>query len=216
MRLALYALCGLGAAMPCAVRAQVAPPPAAPHLYVGLAAYASNYLPLGQFWRHGFPVPLQATVGYQLSPRWAVQASGAYSGRSNSYAGFEGSSTTPASYVGSYRERLFTTSVLGRYTLTRQPTHRLQVDVLAGLAWAHLHYTSSYSRIDSLGAITSSGGDYTTNRLLLNAGLGARYRITPRLEATYNVLLNVPLSGYHAGGPQPSMALGLQYHLGRR
>ena len=215
MRLAFYTLCGLGAAAPCAVRAQVAAPSAAPHVYVGLAAYASNYLPLGQFWRHGFPVPLQATVGYQLSPRWAVQASFAYSGRSNSYSGYDGSPTLQPSYTGSYRERLYTTSVLGRYTLTRQAAHRLQIDALAGLSWVHRDFRSGYSRLDSLGVSTGTTNNYRTNNLLLNAGLGARYRITPRLEANYNFLLGVPLSGYNASGLQPSMALGLQYRFGR-
>lgn len=210
----------LAAALPLAGYAQTATPPA-PHLYVGLAAYASNYLPLGRFAQGNFPLPLQATVGYQLSPRWAVQLSGAYSGRSYDYSQtyYEvgpNNTNVPYSYAGAYRQRLYTTSALARYTLTRQAAHRLQVEVLAGLAWVHTTYRDNYAYTDTAGVTTTSNGVYSTNHLLLNAGLGARYRLTPRLEATYNFLIGVPLAGYNAGGPHPSMALGLQYHLGRR
>lgn len=210
------------AAAPLLTRAQL-PTPAtpAPHFYVGLAAYASNYLPLGQTWRGGFPVPLQATVGYQLGARWALQASVAYSGRGNTYEGTDYHYTTagtylPYTYSGQYRQRLLTASVLGRYTLTRQAAHRLQVDALGGLALVHTRSWSTYTQLDSAAAPFAETYTYRLNNLLLNAGLGLRYRLAPSLEATYNLLLGLPLSGYASGGLHPSMALGLQYRFGQR
>lgn len=208
------------AAAPLGARAQTGEP-TAPPVYVGLAAYASNYLPLGQTWRGGFPVPLQATAGYRFTPRWALQVGAAYSGRGNTYEGTDYRYVAPGTYLpyaysGQYWQRLFTASVLGRYTLTRQASHRLQFDALAGLAFVHTRNSSSSSRLDSAAVATTESYSYCTNNLLLNAGLGVRYRLAPRLEATYNFLLGVPLTGYNLGGPHPSMALGLQYQLGRR
>lgn len=208
------------AAAPLAAQAQTTAPPA-PHFYVGLAAYASNFLPFGHGWQSGMPVPLQATAGYQLSPRWAVEASFAYAGRSNRYSQtlYEvtpSHTVLPYSYAGDFRQQLTTTSALARYTLTRNAAHRLRFDALGGLAWVHNAYASSYTRTDTAGVSTSEAGGYRTNNLLLNLGLGARYRLAPRLEATYSFLLGVPLAGYNVGGPHPSMALGLQYRFGPR
>lgn len=221
MRLLPYSFGLLLAASLGAHAQQVSTASTSPHLYVGLAAYAGNYLPLGQLIGRGTTVPLQATVGYQLRPRWAVQASVGVNGRKTDFDGVlyetsAGGMPVPYSYTGQFQQRLFTSSVLARYTLTRPGAHRLQVDALAGLAWVHRRVSSTYTRTDTAGVATPSTGAYATNNLLLNAGLGFRYRLAPRLEATYDFLLGVPLAGYNLSGSHPSMALGLRYHVGQR
>lgn len=203
------------------------PPDAAPahRFYVGLAAYHSNYQNLGS-WRQGdagFRLPVQLTAGYQLRPRLALELGVAYSGRTTTYA-YEGyyynSSIAPANYQ--YRntttERTTSVAALARYTLTRRPTHRLQVDVLGGGTLLHRNYYSRGFQGDDL-----SGSFQTTpfaqrgsfNDVLLTGGLGLRYRLSPRFALNFDLTTNYNLSNsYH--GFTGSAALGLRYRFGKR
>ena len=198
---------------------QQAPAPAS-RFYVGLAAYTSNYLPIGRAWQKGFLLPLQATVGYQLMPRLALQGSFAYSSRGNSYAGTSydltstGQVLVPYSYAGQYRQRLSSAALLARYTLTRQAASRWQFDLLGGLTLVHTSYEDSYERTAGSSAARADQTSYRTNSLLPTAGLGVRYRLLPKLEATSNVLLGLPVAGYGTRELSPSLSLGLQYTFG--
>ena len=199
-----------------------------PHrFYVGLGAYHSNYQNLGS-WRQGdtgFPVPVQLTAGYQLRPRLALELSAAYSGRTNTYGydGYYQNGNDPTlsyyQYSGTYTERVTTVSALARYTLTRKPARRLQVDALGGFTLVHGNdYARGFEANDFSGTFRSVpfARRATYNALLLTAGLGLRYRLTPRFELNFDLTTNRNLT--HPDryrGFTGSAALGLRYRFGK-
>ena len=226
MRFLSVALGGLLLSTALPALAQTAPPTAAPRYYVGLSAYSSFYQKLGRsYGTTGFPVPVQLTAGYQITPRLAVQVGVAYSGFSNSYFGISRSYSAASpngAYIqfnGSSTARHTSVSVLARYTLTRNPAHRFQVDALGGFGLERGYYRNHGTQADSLsGHLESMAFDYTQaqNNLLLTAGLGARYRLSRHFELTYDFTVNKTLSGYgYERGLTNSQALGLRYRFGR-
>ena len=229
MRFLPFSLSGLLLAAALPARAQtITDAPAAPRFYVGLGLYNSFYQPitkeptrLGGAWQ----LPVQLVAGYQLRPRLAVQLGVAYSSYSTHYA-FAGRvySNSPDGYISYDRTttvRDVTVSALARYTLTRNPAHRLQFDALGGLA---LERGSSFSRgtqADSVGGtrnVASFSNRASGTALLLTAGLGTRYRLGSRFELLYDFTLNRTLNG-DAPHPAPlgltgSQTLGLRYRFG--
>ena len=200
--------------------------PAAPRFYVGLGAYSSYYQPLGgltQANRSSVRVPVQLVAGYQLRPRLAVQVGLAYSGSTSDYDYegiryfYSGSSmqTAYSRYSSTNTQRNAAVSVLARYTLTRNPAHRVQFDALGGLT---LEHSSSYLRgtsTDSVGgAFVSTPFSYraSRNNLLLTAGLGTRFRLSPRFELFYDFMLNKNLT--RPSTIMGSSGLGLRYRFG--
>ncbi|MGI4832024.1 MAG: outer membrane beta-barrel protein [Janthinobacterium lividum] len=219
------ALAGLLLGTPLLGRAQATEPAPLPTFYAGLAAYISSLQPLGSSAETGFVVPLQATLGYQLRPRLAVQASLAYRGGAYTYT------YTNRDYLaggqlgllyavsGTSRRRALSAATLVRLTLTRQAAHRLQVDMLAGLTLEHQRYLWNSVRTDSAAAPVAASYSTTTTGLLVTAGPGLRYRFGPHLEATYNLLFSAGLAGFadsfYSRG-SASTALGVQYRFGHR
>jgi hypothetical protein len=224
---------GLLLASPLPSLAQIpdeAPAPA-PRFYVGLAAYHSNFQNLGS-WRQGdtgFRVPVQLTAGYQLRPRLALELSGAYSGRTTSYSYDRtlidefGTPYSRYQYSSTSTGRTASVSALARYTLTRSPSHRLQVDVLGGLTLVHTNYRSNSTQTNDLSGTlrTEHFADHgTANNLLLTAGLGLRYLLTPRFalnfDLTTNRNLDYPVTyGNFTSGFTGSAALGVRYRFGK-
>jgi hypothetical protein len=196
---------------------------------VGLAAYNSYYQRLGSepYTEAGFRVPVQLTAGYQVRPRIALQLGVAYSGSTYSFdqegLAYTGPGTPPAYFRNQGNSTLRTTSLslLSRYTLTRKPAHRLQFDGLAGVA---LEHSSGYYRgtqSDSLGGSLNAqpfSNRSTQNVLVLNFGLGARYRLSPRLELNFDLLASsvLPGSSYRVHGLTSTSTLGLRYRFGSR
>jgi opacity protein-like surface antigen len=197
---------------------------------VGLAAYSSFYQPIGGRPQvSGFPVPLQLTAGYQLRPRLAVQAGVAYSGSTRSYDFEYYSIADPAGppryhhHTGTSTIRNTSVSLLARYTLTRNPAHRVQFDALGG---ATLEHFSGYSRgTDTQGFVGSLESNDFSNRyshsiLLLTAGAGVRYRLTPRFDLNLDYTLNHPLltasSHFWPSALTGTAALGVRYRFGSR
>ena len=220
----------LGAPALCRAQTPAAAPPL-PRFYVGLAAYSSAFQPIGNSAETGFSLPLQATVGYQLRPRLAVQAEVSYQSQRYSYA-FSGpsyvSTNNGQQRLGPLQEttanrqrRALAASLLARYTLTRQPARRLQVDLLGGFSLEHYRLATHGVTTDSVAnPVSTFNDDNADTSLLLSLGVGVRYRLGPRLEATGSGLVGVPLTGY--AGLQgfefrfkPSFAVGLRYHFGR-
>jgi hypothetical protein len=205
-----------------------AAPAVPPHrFYVGLGAYHSNFQNLGS-WRQGdtgFRVPVQLTAGYQLRPRLALELGVAYSGRTSVYAYdsyyYNTSGIAPANYQYSRTttERVASVSALARYTLTRKPAHRLQFDALGGFTLVHGNvYSRGFEANDFAGSFQAVPFDNhsTHNELLLTAGLGLRYRLTPRFEVNFDLTTNRNLNHPHTyQGFTGSAALGLRYRFGK-
>ena len=229
MRLLQAVPSGLLTILPLLGLAQTASP--YPHYYVGLGLYASDYQPLGGAYYRGVTVPVQLTVGYQLRSRLAVQAGIAYSNANTSSFGlgkyYSGSSAaaSPAAYFeynGTSYLRTTSTTLLARYTLTRQATHRFQVDVLGGLTLVNRRYAMSQVRtdIDSTQAVVATA-DYASagaqNNFLLTAGASARYRFGQHLEAMLDFTLNHDFNHEHHSSSSVltgTTALGLRYRFG--
>jgi hypothetical protein len=208
--------------------AQDNPSKAAPKFYVGLALYSGPYQHFGSTNTNGTNVniPVQATLGYQLRPRLAVQLGLTYSGYKRDYGyeyNYTDTNTNQINYNtnGTYSQRTFDTSLLLRYTLTRQATHRFQVDAVGGLRLTHQRFRQAGS--DTYRYVNPSQGPSTTieydnvypyNVLSVDLGPGFRYRFGQRLEAMGDILFNLPVTGnYH--NLNSSLALGLRYHFGQ-
>lgn len=209
-------------AAPLATLAQTTDPLPAHRFYGGVALYTDGWQALGSFYHGQFRAPVQATLGYQLRPRLAVQVGLAYSGArgDDSYTDdYLDSNRNVTNYLStvSYSRRAYSTSVLARYTLTRKDAHRFQVDVLAGPSFNH--YTSRFANtqiITSQGttSVSSYNQLYNYNGLLVNLGPSFRYRLGGRVEATYDLLFNVSLTN-SSHSTDASMALGVRYRFGR-
>jgi len=205
---------------PLATLAQTPAPAPTHRFYAGLALYVGNNLSLTDY-QNRFSPPVQVTLGYQLRPRLALQLGLAYNDRrySNSYADdYLASNTIPVHYESTYssKQRTVLTSLLARYTLTRQANRRFQVDVVGGLALENsfLHANGTSTQVKQ-GVTSSDSYDYddTYNFLRANLGPSFRYRFGERLDAVGDVLFNTSLtSSYHR--PNMSVALGLRYHFG--
>jgi hypothetical protein len=164
-----------------------------PRFYVGAGAALLTGQPFHRYATTRIGPAL--TVGYQLRPRLALQLSGAYTSRKGS-TGYDSYSTDNAgnqyidSYSTEYRDRLFTLPVLLRGELTNSGK-RLHVDALVG---ATLLLSTSYSRSTSTYQGQTSFYNYDYGPSLnasLSLGPALRYSLTPRLEATADVLVNI-------------------------
>lgn len=227
MNLCTVALASLLAATPLLSSAQATAEAPTPRYYVGLAAYSSAYQGLGgNAYRGGPRIPVQVTAGYQLRPRLAVQVGVAYSGISYSTFGISRyfpSQGYPAGvyfdYSNKSKERNTSVALLARYTLTRQPAHRLQVDVLGGATLEVQHYaystvSSDSSRVPVVYRYDESG---TNLAYLVTAGPSVRYRFGRHLDAVLDFTLNYDFD--HSHRPNSSVltgatALGLRYRFG--
>ena len=200
-----------------------AAPAATPRFYVGLGAYHSNFQNLSSWGPGdtGFRVPVQLTAGYQLRPRLALELGVAYSGRTAAYTGFliDQTGTTSAQYSSTHTDRTASGSALARYALTRQPTNRLQIEALGGFTLVHTNFYFKNSITD----YASPGpppAPYTernaSNHLLLTAGLGLRYRLSPRFALNFDITTNRNLNHPKTyNGYTGSAALGLRYRFGQ-
>ena len=168
---------------------------------------------------------MQLTAGYQLRPRLALELGAAYSGRTGTYA-FDGAFYSPtgtsyyAQYSRTFTERITSVSALARYTLTRRPDHRLQVDALGGFTLVHRNvYSRGFEGNDLSGSLQTVPFDVRDayNDLLLTAGVGLRYRLSPRLALNFDITTNRNMTcpttfndGFSGGA-----ALGLRYRFGK-
>ncbi len=199
--------------------------------YAGLTAYSSGFQPLGgQSYLDGgsyVTVPVQAVFGYQVGRRWAVQLGAAYSGYQRAYGfGYQYDTTTPngttttRSYYhnGTYTVRKLSLALMGRYTLTRTPTRRFQVDALGGVTTEHsiIRDAGNQSSIEN-GSLSTNNYDSTEHeyRLLAGAGTGLRFRAARRLDVMFDFVLNLPLYSSSGFDLTSATALGLRYRFGQ-
>jgi hypothetical protein len=215
-------LCSLLLGAPLLSHAQSAKP--TPYKFYGsLAAYTSAY---NKFTRYSgrFTLPIQATLGYQIHPRLAVQAGIAYSSYSNLYTGYTYYNASSQNYrpaSGKYIIRYASVSLLTRYTLTRKLEHRMQFDVLGGLTLEHAGSRDAGNQLDSLQNTTISTPydyRYSDNTVLATAGISTRYCFSQRLELVYDLATNYDFRSsrqYATSGFTGSTALGLRYRFGQ-
>lgn len=86
-------------------------------------------------------------------------------------------------------------ALLGRYTLTRTPAHRFQVDALGSFTYEHGSMRDAGQFTSNQGGplLTSDYGSVVRqNTLLVGLGPGLRLRATRRLAVMLDVVLSVP------------------------
>jgi hypothetical protein len=218
---AVFAALLLGA--PLATLAQATNPAPTPRLYGGLAIYdGPNQSVSGLYSGQRFNLPVQATLGYQLQPRLALQVGLAYSSDKASYTNVSNYLDNRAALVNYQNNTVFlsratSTSLLARYTLTRQASHRFQVDAVGGLSLDQSFYRNMVTETYiSQGATEVTSKEYagSYNSFCANLGPSLRYRFAERLEGVYDLLLGTSLFGRYYN-LNASMALGLRYHFGK-
>jgi hypothetical protein len=226
------ALAGLLLGSPLLSLAQEAAPTPVPRFYGGLGIYSGSYHSLGRlrsptsvtaynYSKNTFELPVQATLGYQLRPRLAVQLGLIYSGRKSADASeyeYNDANANTIRYRSNSQttSRHYTASLQARYTLTRKPDHRFQVDVVGGLSYDHQYYrgigNQEYTNTSQgTTVVTNNDGTFPYNESFINIGPSLRYRVGQRLEVVYDLLLNQTLTRSYNSG---SMALGLRYRFG--
>jgi hypothetical protein len=224
------ALAGLLLGSPLLSLAQAAAPASLPRFYGGLGIYSGSYHRLGRMRdllatnsssSNTYELPVQATLGYQVRPRLAVQLGLIYSGRKNDYTSaydYTDANANMIHYSSNSRStvRHYTTSLQVRYSLTRKPDHRFQVDVVGGLSYSHQYYrgigSQEYINVSQgTTEVTNSDLTFPYNEAFINIGPSLRYRVGQRVEVVYDLLLNQPLAHRYNSG---SMALGLRYRFG--
>ena len=226
MNFCTLTLAGLLAASPLLSSAQAPAEAPTPRYYVGLTAYSSSFQPLGgNNYKPGpqTTIPVQVVAGYQLRPHWAVQLGAAYTGYRQEYsylghyAEAGGSNAYDFSYNGRYTVRKLSLALLGRYTLTRTRTHRLQVDALGGVTYEHGSMRDAGLFTSNQGGplLTSNYGSVVREHtLLVGLGPGLRLRAAQRLEVMLDVLFSSPVYSSGNFDLTSATALGLRYRFG--
>lgn len=159
----------------------------APRLYVGASGVLMRFYPFETY--ASTRVGPAATLGVQLSPRWAVESGAQLTwGKGvieNIYATPGG---TPEFYRYSYRLTDLVVPLQVRFTVT-EATAPLHADILGGISW--LHSAGSGSNSYSNAGVVSSY-DYSGSSDYFCVGLGPQVRYS--LGSHLDVKLNVPLS----------------------
>jgi len=112
-----------------------------PHLYIGASAQMFSSDPFRSYNTNTFGPAL--TVGYQLSPRWAIQSGASLFWRNRSTSNDYSNSNAPFDRITyDLHSSLLIIPVLARYTFT-DPTNPLHVDALFGASWLHATYRNT-------------------------------------------------------------------------
>ncbi|WP_139362230.1 hypothetical protein [Hymenobacter sp. CRA2] len=168
--------------------------------------------------------PLLLSAGYQLRPRWSVEAGASYwRDQSNSSATLFTTDGKQVDYRYDSRRWRASVPLRARYTLTRHSTRRLQIDAVGGVvvAVSRDHFRNTQV-IDG-----QPSGEYAGLAkglgLAANLGVGARLGLgaSRRTEVAADVLLNKniqPTGRTHAlynnvYGLLETLTLGLRYRI---
>lgn len=157
-------------------------------LYVGAAATLSTYDPFRSYKSNLFGPAL--TVGYQLSPRWAIQTGANWNRRTtDTYTGYPASSGSLDRITYDYSYTRLAIPLLARFTFT-DPASPLRIDALFGPSWLHATNKSTVTYFYN----GTAGSDTNTSRSSANdvsVGLGPslRYAIGAHLELAASSLL---------------------------
>lgn len=186
-----------------------------PHLYVGASALLASPTPFRSYNQNRFGPAL--TVGYQLSPRWAIQSGLGWTRQSNSFTNNYNTPSYPTDVIG-FDSRLnqFFVPVLARYTFT-DPASPLHVDALLGASWLH---TTGRTSLTYAGATSPYTETYrgSNNDVLPSLGPSVRYTVGTHLDVVATSLLQVNLAngyGDFANRLSLNTQLGVQYSFGQ-
>lgn len=192
-----------------------------PSVYLGLEAASYQYqvqYPSGLAAKE-VASPWSVTAGYQVSARWAFQASFLY--RYHTFSD-TATGTTLAGRVRTDRvtssNRRMALPLLGCYTLTRLPKRRLQVDVLGGLTFLRAQY--------AFGEVIHEDGQLPEEHHVaevataqyLTGGLGLRYAVDHqhRLEVMGELLVSKNLVHARQAAIDDNVSVGLRYQFRSR
>jgi hypothetical protein len=187
---------------------------AAPSLYVGASASMLSTNPFRGYNSNIFGPAV--TVGYQFSPRWAIQSGASmnwqnYQSTSHDYTG--ASIFNQISYDTHYTQLVI--PVLARYTFTA-PASPLHIDALFGGNLVHTTRRTSTAYSYKAGNTDVYNGRSSDNTVNLGIGPSVRYTLASHLDVTASSLLqtdlrqNIAFDYFYL-----TTQLGLQYTFGQ-
>jgi hypothetical protein len=190
--------------------------PEIPRYYIGVSAFTNFSQRLSRELDKSTVPPLQLTLGYQLTPRWAVQVGAAYSTSPGSYSvhPMDANGNLIAGYYSNkYRNTSLALTALGRYTLTRDLNKRFQLDGIGGFSLDYETYTGRGYYYDvNQGASVAFDRSSKTYHKALSLGPSFRYRLFSDLEAFGEGTVNMDLRSPRV--VTTSGAVGLRYRFG--
>jgi hypothetical protein len=193
-------------------------------LYVGASFNASTFSPFRSYSSNLYGPAL--TVGYQLSPRWAIQTGASWGQRSDrpSNTARPNELTTPTIFKEvnfDLRYTRLTIPVLARFTLT-DPTKALQVDALFGPSWIYTTDRNTTTFVLKAGGSDSQTSTSSENSFSAGLGPSIRYAVNPHLQLTANSIVQAPFAdGVNRGNSSfgdrlfLTTQLGVQYRFGQ-
>jgi hypothetical protein len=193
-------------------------------LYIGASLNASTFSPFRSYSSNLYGPAL--TIGYQLSPRWAIQSGASWGQRTDRPSNVSRPDilTTPTIFKEvnfDLRYTRLTIPVLARFTLT-DPTKPLQVDALFGPSWIYTTDRNTTTFVLKAGGSDSQTSTSSENSFSAGLGPSIRYAVSPHLQLTANSMIQAPFAdGVNRGNNSFSdrlfltTQLGVQYRFGR-
>ena len=193
-------------------------------LYVGASFNVSSFSPFRSYSSSLYGPAL--TVGYQLSPRWAIQSGISWGQRSEipDIIARPDILTAPSIFKEvnfDLRYTKLTIPVLARFTLT-DPTKPLQVDALFGPSWIYTINRNTTTFVLNAGGSDSQTSTSSENSFSAGLGPSIRYAVSPHLQVTANSMVQAQFAdGINRGNNSSNdglfltTQLGVQYNFSR-
>jgi hypothetical protein len=188
---------------------------ATPHVYIGAAAFLSNSGPFRSYSENDLGPAL--TVGYQLSPRWAIQSGVSWAWHNSSFFSDYRNSNSPYERVTyDLHTDKFVIPLLARYTFT-DPASPLHVDALLGASWL---YTTGRTAITYSQATSSYTDTFKGNSTSFSASIGpsVRYTLGAHVDLVATSIMQVALTNRYGSFTDRlslNTQVGVQYSLGQ-
>ena len=163
----------------------------------------------------------QLSVGYQLNPRWAIQASWspAYYSSSDSLVGTnsKGQPTSESSWGKQNTQAL---SLVARYTFKKLPFPKIQVELFAGPMLFFYHNWGNTIRTENKEIIYQRSSNVRETTLYMLAGPGISYSFGRHFQATADFIFNKSFRGtltqYNVSTTGNSLGINHSYSIGLR
>ncbi|RZK87944.1 MAG: hypothetical protein EOO62_38410 [Hymenobacter sp.] len=181
----------------------------APQFYVGASAGLVRFAPFETY--AATQLGPAATVGVQLSSRWAVETSAQLSWRQDAYHYRSIDPSYIATSAANYTTLIL--PLLARYSFTA-PRARLRIDGLGGISWVHSATRVQYTPATT-GQAAVDDSHYSGNSAAVVVGPQVRYALGSALEVKLNVPFNLAVLGNNEGNFREqsflSPQIGVQY-----